>query len=106
MKGVGIQLGDNYDLVIQVQRDAQGKIAGGLSIGDVTYQNQALLLLAHKGEFKEYPTAGVGLGDMVNDNDYALWKREIANQIEGDGQRISRLSLDEKGLILEAEYTN
>ena len=106
MKGTGIQLDSNYDLVIQVQRDAQGKITSGLSIGNVTYQNQALLLRAHKGEFKEYPTAGAGLGDMVNDNDYALWKREIANQIEDDGQRITRLSLDENGLVLEAEYMN
>jgi hypothetical protein len=106
MKGVGILLDNNYDLIIQVRRDAQGKISGGLSVGDVTYQNQALLLLAHKGEFKENPTAGVGITDMVNDNDFALWKREIANQIEGDGQRITRLSLDEKGLVLEASYTD
>jgi hypothetical protein len=104
MKGTGIQLNSDYDLVIQVRRDAQGKIAGGLSIGDVTYQNQALLLRAHKGEFKEHPTAGVGIDGMVNDNDLALWKREIASQIEGDGQRITRLSLDEKGLVLEAHY--
>jgi hypothetical protein len=104
MKGTGIQLDNNYDLVIQVQRDAQGKIISGLSIGGVTYQNQALLLLAHKGEFKEYPTIGAGIGDVVNDNDFSLWEREIANQIESDGQRITRLSLDEKGLILEANY--
>ncbi|MDR3350354.1 MAG: hypothetical protein LBN98_01735 [Prevotellaceae bacterium] len=104
MKGIGIQLDSNYDLVIQVQRDAQGKIISGLSIGPVTYQNQALLLLAHKGEFKEHPTVGVGIGGMVNDDDFALWKREIANQIEGDGQRITRLSLGEKGLVLEANY--
>jgi hypothetical protein len=87
-----------------VQRDAQGKIAGGLSIGSVTYQNQALLLLAHKGEYKENPTVGVGIDGMANDSDFALWKREIANQIESDGQRITRLSLGEKGLILEANY--
>jgi hypothetical protein len=104
MKGTGIQLDSNYDLIIQVKYDAQGKIAGGLSTGNVTYQNQALLLLAYKGEFKENPTVGVGINDVCNDGDFWLWKREITTQLEADGQRITRLSLDERGLILEANY--
>jgi sulfopyruvate decarboxylase TPP-binding subunit len=103
-KGAGIQLNGDYDLAISVRRDAMGKIISGLTIGNVVHQTQALLLLAHKGEFKEHPTAGVGINDVVGDNDFNLWKREITAQLEADGQRITRLSIDEKGLILDANY--
>jgi hypothetical protein len=105
-KETGIQLNENYDLTVSVRRDAVGKIISGLVIGNVMYQTQALLLLAHKGEFKEHPAAGVGINDIVNDNDFDLWKREITAQMEADGQRVTRLSLDANGLTLEAAYTD
>jgi hypothetical protein len=104
MKNTGIQLESDYDLAVKVRRDAGGRIVSGLVVGEVTYQNQALLLMAHKGELKEKPLVGAGIGDVVNDHDFSLWKREIIEQIEGDGQRIERLKLDENGLELEARY--
>jgi len=104
MKNTGIQIDDNYDLKIQVRFDSGGKIAGGLVVGDVLYQNQAMLLQAHKGEYKENPLIGIGLGDIVNDNDFDAWKGKIIEQIEADGQRISKFELNEKGLTLEAKY--
>jgi hypothetical protein len=103
MKGTGIQLTKDFDLHISVIR-ANGLIVSGLVIGDVTAQNQAAILIAQKGEFKEYPTTGVGLNDIVNDDNSMHWEAEIAGQLKADGQRITRLSLDEKGLILEANY--
>ena len=75
-----------------------------MSIGDITYQNQALILKAQKGDFKESPTLGVGIEDIVNDNDLRLWKKEITEQIENDGQRIDKLVLNEKEFILDAKY--
>jgi hypothetical protein len=105
-RGTGIQLNEDYDLAISIRRDAAGKIISGLVVGDIMYQTQALILLAQKGEFKEYPTTGVGLNDIVNDDNSMYWEAEIAGQLKADGQRITRLSLDEKGLILEAGYTN
>jgi len=104
MKDIGIQTDENYDLKIQVRYDSDGKIAGGLTVGNVLYQNQAMLLLAHKGELKEAPLAGVGLQDIVNDSDFEYWRHEIMQQLQNDGQTVSRLQLDEKGLILEAQY--
>jgi hypothetical protein len=104
MKGIGIQLNNDYDLDVKVKKDTTGKILSGLVVGDVTVQNQAVILLAQKGEFKEYPVVGIGINDICNDSDFRLWKREITEQIEKDGQQISRLELNEKGLILEAKY--
>jgi hypothetical protein len=104
MKGIGIQLTKEFDLHIHVVRDANALIVSGLVVGNVTAQNQAAILIAHKGEFKEHPTVGVGLNDIVNDDNAMFWENEIAGQLKGDGQRITRLSLDEKGLTLEADY--
>ena len=61
MKSIGIQLNENYDLKVQVRRDASGMIVSGLQVGDVTYQNQALILSAQKGEIKESPLTGYGI---------------------------------------------
>lgn len=91
----GIQLNANYDLFVR---------NGKLTLGEITPQNQALLLAAHKGEYKESPLLGVGLSDVTNDHDWNGWKRIIAEQLETDGQRIDRLEISEKGLILEAQY--
>jgi hypothetical protein len=104
MKNIGIQINSNYDLAVQVRRDGMGKIVSGLMVGDVTYQNQATLLLAQKGELKENPTSGVGINDMCNDSDFRLWEREITRQIEADGQQIEKLAINSNGMILEARY--
>lgn len=106
MKNTGIQINSDYDLAIQVKYDRNGKILSGLVVGDVLYQNQAMLLMAHKGEYKENPLVGVGLSDIVNDNDFARWRREITEQFTADSQQISSLQLDEQGLILNAKYIN
>ena len=106
MKGTGIQLNENYDLEIRLRRDAQGKIASGMAVGEVTHQNQAIILFAHKGEIKEYPTVGAGLGDACNDEGFELWKREIGEQIENDGQRIETLIFNEKEFYLDAKYVD
>ena len=104
-KNIGIQLNGNFDLDIQVRRDANGRITSGLTVGDVTYQNQAMILKAQKGEFKENPTVGVGIENMVNDHDFRLWRREVTEQLEADGQQIDRLVINENEFILDARYT-
>jgi len=103
-KNIGIQLNSDYDLDINVRRDANGKIISGLTVGDVTYQNQAMILKAQKGEFKEHPTVGVGIEDIINDSNVRAWKKEITEQIEADGQRIETLIITEKEFILDAKY--
>jgi hypothetical protein len=104
MKNVGVQLDSGYDLSIIVKKDGLGKILSGLVVGDVTYQNQAMILQAQKGEIKENPLVGVGLGDACNDEDFRLWKREITEQLENDGQQIETLIFNEKKFVLEAKY--
>jgi hypothetical protein len=76
----------------------------GLVIGDTTYQNQAIILICQKGELKNAPLAGVGINDICNDHLLGLWKREIIEQLESDGQTISKLEITTKKLELDAKY--
>lgn len=106
-KSIGILLDPaTGDLQIAIQRDAAGLIAQGLEVGTTTFQNQALILQASKGEFKEYPTLGVGISDILGDNEATGWKREIALQLKADGMKVKTVELDLKNnkLTIDAEY--
>lgn len=99
----GIQL-TNYDLVVNVTRDASGKIAGGLVIGDILRQNQALILLLHKGELKSDPSVGIGISDMLLDHNLQAWKKEIREQMELDGQKVDSVQIEVSGLVIDSKY--
>lgn len=80
-------------------------VAGGtLAIGDILRQNQALLLMLHKGELKERPAAGVGISDMLLDNDPIYWRTQIKEQLEMDGQRVGSVKITRTGIQIEATY--
>ena len=78
--------------------------SGKMTLMEVTHQNQAMLLIARPGEFKEFPAIGVGLQDMVLDNEISGWRRRIIEQIEDDGQCISKIRVTTSGICLEAKY--
>ena len=98
MKGIGLQLiqdGAGVDLAVS---------GGALQVGGVLEQNQYMLLNCRKGEIREHPLVGVGLGDAVNDTDFAYWERQINQALEEDGQQVERLRLRADGLELKAKY--
>lgn len=105
MTGIALTSDENkgYDLDLEIKRDG-GKITQGMRLAETTHQNQALILVANPGEYKEHPALGVGLSNIVNDHELSSWRKRIREQIEADGQRISKLELTESGLNLEAEY--
>lgn len=94
----------DYDIDVKVQRDSSGKIVSGMVVGDILAQNQALILQLHKGELKEDPSVGVGISDMLLDNDLQTWSREIREQMELDGQTVNRIVLTENELTIETRY--
>jgi hypothetical protein len=105
MKGKGIQLDEStQDIIIFPTVGANGLISGGLSVGNVTYQNQYFLLMAQKGEYKLSPTIGVGIGDMVLDEDILYWRTEIANQLRQDGQQVKRIHITDQKVEIDASY--
>ncbi len=95
---------ENNDLDIKVQRNQNGRITRGLVLGDVLYQNQALILQMHKGELKERPAVGVGIEDMLMDNDYPAWRQSIREQLEMDGQKVNTVKINRDGIVIDATY--
>lgn len=99
----GIQLKD-YDIDVDVRRDASGLIASGLVLGDILHQNQALILLLHKGDLKSDVSVGVGIDRMLLDNERLTWTREIREQLEMDGQKVEDVSITKRQIIIKAQY--
>ena len=99
----GIQITD-YDLAVNVTRDTSGKITGGLVIGDILRQNQALILVLHKGELKSDPSVGVGISDMLLDHNLRIWKKEIREQMELDGEKVDSIQITSAGLVIDSRY--
>lgn len=95
---------EDYDIKIDVQKGLDGRIISGLEIGDILRQNQALILVMHKGELKENPSVGVGISDIINDHQLDKWRAEIREQMEMDGQKVDSVKLDNYGLTIEAGY--
>lgn len=79
---------------------------GHIAIGETLPQNEFLLLLMNKGELKEDPLVGVGISDMLNDNDILGWKRKIRDGLKADGLTVEQISISSDGRIkkLEAKY--
>lgn len=103
MDRLGIQLID-FVPDVRVRYDRFGRIAGGLVIGPVLRQNQALLLTLHPGELKDNPTVGCGITNMLLDHNPLLWRSRIREQLEMDGQTVDRITITPTAVELEAKY--
>lgn len=96
---------DTIDLKIEVVRNASGLIQEGLVIGNVMNQNQALILSAYPGEFHFNPTLGVGLADLMMDDDYLRFRHRIREHFEKDGLKVKSIDLSKnKPLRIDAIY--
>lgn len=101
----GIQLID-FDMAVDVRKDPSGKISDGLVIGDILRQNQALILRLHKGELKSDPSVGAGISDMLLDHNVMIWKKEIREQMELDGQKVSSVVITETDIMIDSRYSD
>ncbi|MGJ5643199.1 hypothetical protein [Formosa sp. S-31] len=110
-KGTGIQLigdpsaGEVLDLMINVVRDSQNKIVSGVVVGHTLQQNKGIMLLATQGEIKWRPDLGVGIEDLVLNEDYLEYRHKIREHFAKDGLRVSKVSLYEnKPFEIIADY--
>jgi hypothetical protein len=91
---------------ILINNDGNLKIENGdFAAGDSTLQNQAFILLANSGEFKENPMVGVGIDNYILDSDMSGCEYEARKQFASDGLKVKKLNFkDPDNLIIEAEY--
>jgi hypothetical protein len=96
-KGAGILLDENGDIMVR---------NGSIVVGDASLQNQYLILLAQNGEFKEHPTLGVGISDILHDDDELEWKKRIREEFAKDDLKVNKIDLDlQTGEIaIDAKY--
>ena len=88
---------EDYDLLIE---------NGDFVAGESTRQHQDLLLLADKGEFKQFPTVGVGIYRYLegfNSNDLA---REIRTEFNRDGMTVQSIKFIGSKIDITATYNN
>lgn len=96
MKNRGLQLDPaTGDLRINIIRDYPNySISVGAVVGDVTKQNQALIIGLHSGEIKTAPTVGVGISGLTLSHETLLYLHRTRDQIEKDGQHINFLDIE------------
>lgn len=99
----GLQLID-MDLDIKVVKDSSGKIESGVVLADTLSQNQALILQLYKGELKDDVSVGVGIADMLLDDDVLGWRSEIREQMEMDGQTVNSVEITSGGIVIDSKY--
>ena len=99
MKNIDLQIDENYSLMTDAT-------AHDLVVGDVTLQNQALILVSQKGEWKEHPMVGCGIEDITNDEDSDQWRRDIREQLVRDGMRVRSVKINGEHIEIDAEYEN
>ena len=92
------------DLDIKVVKDSSGKIESGLVLADTLSQNHALILQLHKGELKDDVSVGVGIADMLLDDDVLGWRSEIREQMEMDGQTVNSVEITSDGIVIDSKY--
>lgn len=66
---------------------------GGLAVGETLYQEEWLVLMTQRGEWKEHPLVGAGVADMAGDEDMLYWNREITESLARVGIKIKGVSL-------------
>lgn len=79
-------------------------VNGDLVIGDATKQNQQLLVISSKGDWKENPTIGVGAAGYLKDEDEAGLMAEIKTQFEKDGMKVSAIKVSNENIEVSASY--
>ena len=96
MKTKGIQLADNtntlggVDLIIQVKRGSDGLIGQGI---------------ANPGEFKNNPTIGVAIDELLLDNDFLRFRHRIREHFAKDSLIVRNVQLENgKPLLIDASY--
>ena len=84
----GILLTSDFELAVNVVRDANGLIVSGLVVGSSIDQDAVMVLKLHQGDLKEDPLLGPGLTKFIRGK---VDKSQIDNRIR---QHFTRAGID------------
>lgn len=78
---------------------------GDLLIGISDEQHQKHILVADKGEYKQFPEFGVGILNLLNSEDATAMLLEAKRNFEYDRMKVRELRFtDDNTLIVDAPY--
>lgn len=81
---------------------------GDFNVDDTDQQNIELILLSHKGSFKEFPILGVGITDYLKSPEIITRLRlenEISNQLEYDNFKIKEVDVNNlENIVIDGNY--
>ncbi len=101
----GMMLNNEHELQVVVKRSFDGLITEGIQVGEITYQNQELIIMCEKGEIKEAPLKGVGTSSFIDDDSPDSFMREIRTQLTQEGMQVDRVEFDANSdLVIDAKY--
>lgn len=92
----GILTDSNYNLKIVPVRLANGLIASGLVVGNIDYQRCRMIIEAQKGEFKEFPTLGLGIDNYlksVTSQKRQQFITELTKELKSDGITTAKITV-------------
>lgn len=78
---------------------------GDLAVGFSDYQHQKDLLRSSKGEWKQHPEIGVGIIQMLGDDQYGEILIEAKKNLQYDGMTIRNILFeDHQKLTIDGHY--
>ncbi len=77
---------------------------GDLATGFSDNQHQQHILIANKGEYKAHPEVGVGIEDLLSDDNYTATLLEAKKQLEYDGMTIYNIIYNNENLNIDGQY--
>ena len=79
---------------------------GDFVIDESDNQHQKHILIAYKGEYKQYPEIGVGIEQMLNEDDITPVLIEAKKNLQYDGVDVNDIYFSDEGkLIIDGKYT-
>jgi hypothetical protein len=71
--------------------------SGDLKVGFSDNQHQEHILVAAKGDYKEFPELGVNIVQMLSDDAFTATLIEAKKNLEYDGMKINNITFEENG---------
>lgn len=78
---------------------------GDIAIGYSDNQHQEHIIIGNKGDFKESPEIGVGIFQMLSDDNPMGVLIEIKKNLQYDGMKVKNVKFEENGKItIDGQY--
>ncbi len=93
------------DILLDDNMDVKA-LQGDFEVNDATFQNQQLLLISEKGEWKQSPVVGVGIMSfLLDDVTVHELHQEIQKQFNLDGMKVNKIEGNTwQNTIIDADY--